>query len=390
MKRFFPIFFLSLCGCVLPFSETVSTQCKSVIQNMKPIAVAHEQEASAAKKAEKTYLQFLRENANFQKIEFYRKQLDSEIEQIQKSDNAVLSKESAFAFTYYYRLQLEAIIDAHLGLARIAINHKNLKKALIETLTAKDWAANYSVGSYQRATELVKISAILADIYSATGETGKALNTKLDKDLFVDYMASKQGIKDHLAEKQDFLYAYEKRMELDKLITKINGARDEKNDQQALSFFKNAMQITAAYSQINSASSYGSSAFSQQFAKEMQVLNLVNTIANSQNTSSSQDFAPADFTLAGQFVNPEAGVKTRDIIRLFANTAASLSGKDEIRENADTVIKLMDEISKESQGSTGDGKIEKISHFIKVLNTLKNEVDDITATPENSNITPKQ
>lgn len=384
MKRMFPMIFIALCGCMAPFSGTIGSHSETAKAAVQTISGTAAQETSSPDKAEQIYRQFLRENANFKKIDFYRKQMETELDQLQKSDNVVLSKDSVFAFPYYYRMQLDAITDAHLGLARIARARGNINMATTEALTARKWVADYSVWQYHRAQSLVKVSETLATLYTAAGETGKALNAKLDKDLFIDYMASKQGIKDRFAEKQDFLTAYDKRMELDKIIEDINKTREKKNDQQGFAFLQNAMQLTAAYAQTGASSYSGGAAASQQFAAQMQVLNMVNSMVASDGTSSVKSAAPVDFTLAGQFINPDAGVQTRDIIRLFATTAAGLSGKDEIRKNADTVIRLMDGISEIRQGVDSGNKVEQVGHFIKALDTLKNEMDTIITTPQYS------
>lgn len=383
MRKIFPMIFILLCGCIAPYSGTVGSHCETAKKAMQNISVMPARETSAPDAAEKAYGQFLRENANFKKINVYGKQLETELEQLQKTDTGVLSKESVFAFPYYYRMQLDAIVDAHLGLARIARARGNMNKAATEALTARGWVTDYCIWQHHRAQLMIKVSEMLVDIYTSAGETGKALNAKLDRDLFADYMASKQGIKDRFAERQDFLAAYDKRIELDKLVNEINKAREKKNDQQGFAFLQNAMQLTAAYSQMSAASSYsGNAAASQQFAAQMQVLNMVNSITASGDSSSVQSAAPVNFTLAGQFINPDAGVKTRDIVRLFATTAATLSGKDEIQKNAETVINLMDGISEVRQGLDSRNRIEQVGHFIKALDALKSEMDTLGATQQ--------
>jgi len=379
MKKPIPMLLACLCGCTT-LSTTMSRHGDNVYDEAGKVYAARSAEGNDPSGASSSYREYLDRNVKIAAYETYRAQFEEEMDRLEKDENSVISESSVYAFPYYYDLRLDAAINAHLGLARLAGARGDGAAAVEEAKAARDMAADHAISPYRRAAWLVQALDLLRGYYKAQGEAGKALNAGLDRDLLADYMGSRQGAKDRFAEKQDMLNFIDKRPELDEFIDKVNSAREDKVLAQRTELFKSIMRAEQAYGSIKTLSAqYGNMSGLQQISAQMKIMDMADNIGSSGGgkAEAARAQAPSGLLLPGQFSGADSGVRTRDIVRTFASAAAALSGSPEVRKDADEVLRDMDAISEMKKGA-GAGGVERVGHFIKALDALKG---DIAAVP---------
>lgn len=389
LRNFFQICFLVIlsfivtaCAVTSRTSSQLSSEMNKSIIELQNFESEYEKDVD---KLIKKYNEYLKREEEFvQPINIYQEELKKSISELQNSPTAVLSIDSITGFPYYYNKRLGAVVRAHLGLGRAYIKKKNFKEAENNFTKAIEIVNKRGVNSFRLRLYQIEAYKMLIDIYNKEGQTGKALIAKLNMDLIDDYLKSEEGIKTYYLEKHSYVYAQEKFAEIDRYVEEVNQKRLEEADRQMREIMGAMTQVVSTMAQSRMDMSGGSrsgyySPDMKAFEMNKMIFDMTMKIVSSANKSdSSQNVAlnpMANVTLVEQLIDKRKGIKTFDIIKAFAKTAAELSRDEAISNTSRDIINLLDSLNEiRRAGNDAEKMINNVTNLANMLSAFQKQV----------------
>ncbi len=347
--------------------------------NIRTVKEIRLKEEKRPDKAVKEYGEFLARQSEFSEpIDFYRKLLNDELQALQTSPK-VLSDDSLFGFSCFYHARLQAVIDAHLGLARGRMAKGELEAAEKSARQTADISAKRAASVRFAKRNAARAYALLEEIHGKQGLKGKVLLDKLDRQMAEDYLRSEQGVKDAYLERESCQQAHDEAMKLDNLLTDINMQRMNAAGSKLMSAVSTVSQGISSFQKLESSLSMGS---------RMNLAGIVQTAANLSTAMSAPDAPagsgtePALGSLAGSamllhLIDPKMGVNPHGILREFARSASELSPDESLRKTAQSVSQLA-ETAGSLRGKVTAGKaLEGLASFGSAFSELRSQLESL-------------
>ena len=315
----------------------------------------------------------------------YPPKLKKELEALSPDNRETLTRESLLAFPYAYNARLRGYAEAHLGITRVQLALGKLAEA--ETAASKAAQAAELALSPIAMSEIARPAhEILRQIYERRNAIGKAMLSKLNADLLVEYDSSPQGIKDYCLDKQLETDFFDAVWEIDSFIRGVNTERGNIADARmnrllgalsAVSASVNTMAANQAAARGNSGS-----AMSYRFNASLADFTLAATQAKMAGQKVGLDSFLNSFAmpmLSAQLADPKMGANVPQIIKDFASDAAkadpALAGAaGEVAKGVNDIVAVR---GKGNQKKTQDA----VGQFAEVLTQFQAKVQEIEGHP---------
>ena len=323
----------------------------------------------------------------------YQKAFTNDLVAFQHSHgNGGLREDSGLGIPEVYARQIVATTEAHLGLARIAVSQKEWTKAESEATEAMAIAKRCEFCPHYVASSHQKANVILATVYQAQGNYGKALIRKLNADLFEDHLKSDGGIEDFYLEKRVTLgdQSQQPVAAVEQLFESARAYHAQQQQAMAMAVAGGLMAANAGiqqgFAQHALAESGGvMTPQVQQMQMNAQMaqmqsqlfMTMVAAQAGSNPKTLQVNTTPwAIPTFTQQLVDPKQGADTPTIMKGFAANAAQAGGAS-YHAGAQDVTQAVDELVPYRQSGKVDGAAAQVEKFAEVFNAFLTQVQEI-------------
>jgi hypothetical protein len=382
----------ALCACA-----TTPNISDLIGRNTEPLVTATRAqgwEASEPQKAREAYELILKTTGvPDQPPAFFQQELDDELKTMGDAGSPYdLQKDgaenAALSFPPVYDRRIEAIARARLGLARLALARSDWRGVETQAKTAVELVNQKAQSPLFMAHQTLACYELLRQAYSRQGKIGRERLAKLNGDLLREYLHSKQGRADFFAARQAETGHADSLKKMDEFVSQLE-QKQQLDQQAALMSLVGAVAHVGAnmqQTQINNAMASSGGRMTPQI-QQMQNNKMLMDY-QSKLLSQNVDFknggglaagflSPLSSLAAGQqLLNPDFGLKAPQLIKGFATGIAALSGRDEVKQSAQSVLASVDGIV-EARGGDSKEIGQALAAFAEAFSSLQSETEEL-------------
>ena len=391
----------AILGCVVGLSgcatESATPRHYVGVVNVEVIAIeqARELEQSQPDKAKKIYEAFLVDAKSAEEpFAHYQQALQRSMGTMHGSSSDVLTKEDVLGFPHVYARQLEAIVAAHQGLARLASAQGDVASGEAHTNQAITIMRTRSIASSSMARSLRESHRTLQEIYASNGRSGRELIAKMNKNLLQEYLRSEDGVRAFYEDKI-LLYGETAQKQLAASDDYVKGVNDQREANASATrnaiaggvMMAGAAIQTAAAQQalVNSGGVMTPQVQQMQMNAQLaqfQVQMFTAMVKMDAGQMKALDVNASPWGLpmfSQQLVDPKMGMSSRGIVKMFAGEAAKAGGTTTLAQGAQQVIRYVDALPTVKTTSNSQAIVKSVESFAGVFNTFLTQVQEIKA-----------